>query len=273
MPDQIGPVADLLNRYGFAKEAEVAYKAFIARDPRQPERALALAHFLARQDRVAEAMAILKKAWSTCRPEQVAASALLVFDASAVTQADKRQVEAWLSAAVQKRPDLVLLASKLGAIWIYQGLFDEAEELFRRLLAGAPENVDALNNLAWLLALREPAQTQEALELINRTIEVQGATPSLVDTRAVVLIRSGKFDRAVQELQNAQASGSQKPSLALHLAWAHQAGGQTEEARKDLRQAAKLGWKVEKSDPLERSYIDKLMKGLGSTVPPIMDQR
>ena len=73
VPDQIGLVADLLNRYGFAKEAEAAYKAFIARDPKQPERILALAQFLARQDRVAEAMGILKKAWSTCRPEQVAA--------------------------------------------------------------------------------------------------------------------------------------------------------------------------------------------------------
>ena len=79
VPDQIGPVADLLNRYGFAKEAEAAYKAFVARDPKQPERALALAQFLARQDRVPEAMEILKKAWSTCRPEQVAAAALLAL--------------------------------------------------------------------------------------------------------------------------------------------------------------------------------------------------
>ena len=79
VPDQIGSVADLLNRYGFAKEAEEAYKAFIARDPSQPERVLALAQFLARQDRVAEAMEILKKAWTTCRPEQVAAAALVAL--------------------------------------------------------------------------------------------------------------------------------------------------------------------------------------------------
>ena len=71
VPDQIGPVADLLNRYGFAKEAEAAYKAFVVRDPKQPERVLALAQFLARQDRVSEAMEILKKAWTTCRPERV----------------------------------------------------------------------------------------------------------------------------------------------------------------------------------------------------------
>ena len=79
VPDQIGFVADLLNRYGFAKEAEEAYKAFIARDPKQPERALVLAQFLARQDRVAEAMAILKKAWTSCRPELVAAAALPLY--------------------------------------------------------------------------------------------------------------------------------------------------------------------------------------------------
>ena len=68
VPDEIGAVADLLNRYGFANEAELAYKAFAARNPSQPERSLALAQFLARQDRPAEAIGILKKAWSTCRP-------------------------------------------------------------------------------------------------------------------------------------------------------------------------------------------------------------
>ncbi|MGD0044936.1 MAG: hypothetical protein ABSE84_31815, partial [Isosphaeraceae bacterium] len=80
VPDQIGLVADLLNRYGFVKEAETAYKAFIASDPKQPERVLALAQFLARQDRVAEAIESLKKAWSTCRPEQVAAASLSLYD-------------------------------------------------------------------------------------------------------------------------------------------------------------------------------------------------
>ena len=256
-------MADLLNRYGFAKEAEAAYKAFIARDPKQPERVLALAQFLARQDRVAEAMEILKKAWSTCRPEQVAAAALPVFDAPSAGEAEKRQVEAWVAEAVRKRPDAVLLASKLGAIWIRQGRFDEAEELFRRLLAGNPDNADALNNLAWLLALRDQGKAQEALELIDRAIDVAGAVPSLLDTRAVVLIRAGQLDQAVEDLSNARASNAPKPSFALHLAWAYHAEGKTDEARKAFQQAEILGWKPEKSDPLERSLMDKLRQDLG----------
>ncbi len=46
-PDQIGAVADLLDRYGFAGEAEGTYKAFAARNPAEPERSLALGQFLA----------------------------------------------------------------------------------------------------------------------------------------------------------------------------------------------------------------------------------
>ena len=33
VPDQIGLVADLLSRYGFAKEAESGYKASVAHNP------------------------------------------------------------------------------------------------------------------------------------------------------------------------------------------------------------------------------------------------
>ncbi len=86
-----------MNRYGFAKEAETAYKAFIARDPKQPEPVLALAQFLARQDRVAEAIEILKKAWTICMPEKVAAASVVLFDVPSAGEDTRRQVEAWVA--------------------------------------------------------------------------------------------------------------------------------------------------------------------------------
>ena len=262
VPDQIGPVADLLNRYGFAKQAEAAYKAFIARDPRQPERTLALAQFLARQDRPAEAMAILKQAWSTCRQEQVAAAALPLFDAPSAGEAARRQVEAWVADAVRQRPDAVGLKVKLATIWLWQGRGDEAEGLYRRVLADAPDHADALNSLAWLLALRGEDKAQEALGLINRAIDVTGAVPSLVDTRAVILIRAGQLDRALGDLDLARTGDPRNPSFALHRAWAYQIEGKTDEARKAFQQAQDLGWKLAKSDPLERSFLEKLQQDL-----------
>ena len=50
IPDEIGSVAGLLERFGCAVEAEAAYRAFIVRDPNEPERVLRLASFLARQE-------------------------------------------------------------------------------------------------------------------------------------------------------------------------------------------------------------------------------
>jgi predicted Zn-dependent protease len=262
VPDQIGPVADLLNRYGFAKEAEAAYKEFVAREPGQPERVLALARFLERQDRVAEAMEILKKAWSTCRPEQVAAVALSLYDAPSAGESERRQVEALVAEAVRKRPDATLLASKMGAIWVRQGRFDEAETLFRRLLADHPDGTDALNNLAWLFALRESGKAGEAVKLIDRAVAIAGETPSLADTRAVARIRLGQVDRAVAELLAIRKQSPQVPSFALHLAWAYHAKGQDHQARTELREAEKLGLKPRTLDPLECAIFQRLRKEL-----------
>jgi len=269
VPDQIGHVADLLNRYGFAREAEAAYRAFIARDPRLPERVLLLADFLARHDRVAEAMAVLKKARSTCRPEQVATAAVPVYDAPSADETQRRQVEDWVAQAVRDRPDAVPLATWLGSIWIRQSRFDEAEALLRRLIGGNPDNVAALNNLAWLLALRDAGKAQEALGLIDRAIDVRGPNVALIDTRAVVLIRAGKFDQALRELRDAQKVDPRNQNLALHLAWAYQQkGGGTDQARTALREAEAFGWRPASSDPLERTLMDQLRQDLSHVSQP-----
>ena len=263
-PDLIGIVASLLASYGFPAEAEAAYKEFISRDPKKPERVLALASFLAGQrGRAAEALDLLSRSWQTCPPEQVAVAALSLYDAPSVTEAQRKQVESWLVEASRKRADLLVLSNKLAAIWIRQGRFDEAEELYRRVLASNPDSSEALNNLAWLLALRYPNKTDEALEKINHAIEVQGATSSLIDTKAVVLIRAKKLKDARDTLDNARKNDAKNFSLALHLAWVLRDEGHTEAARAAFREAVKLGWKADRSDPLELTFVDQLRHELG----------
>ena len=219
-PDQIYGVAILLNRYGFFKEAEQAYRAYIERDRGKPERELALAGFLAsRRDevRTSDAMAILTRAWKTCAPEQVAFTALALYDAPSVSEAQRMQIESWLVEATQKRPDLVVLSNKLAAIWIRQGRFDEAKVMYERLIGSNPDNAEALNNLAWLLALRGQDGSQDPLKLIDRAIDIQGKIPSLLDTRAVVLIRANKLDEAIETLNDAQNLDKRNISVPLHM--------------------------------------------------------
>ena len=105
----------------------------------------------------------------------------------------------------------------------------------------------------------------EALDLVNRAIEKAGTVSTLADTRAVALIRGGQLDQAEQELRGDPLDLDPKNlSLALHLAWAYQAGGKTEEARKALQHAESLGLKPEARDPLERDMIEKLVHQFAS---------
>jgi tetratricopeptide (TPR) repeat protein len=257
VPDQIGVVADLLNRHGFAREAEAAYKAFIAREPERPERALGLARFLARHDRVAEAMELLEKCSTTCAPEQIAAEALPLYLSPSVAEPQRRRIETWVAAAIQKRPEAVRLASSLGVIYIRRGRFPEAEDLLRKARLSQPDDPSVLNSLAWLLAMRDRGKAEEALQLINHAIDVtQEAVPSLLDTRAVVLIQSGRIDQALVDLTRARSADPKNPNFAVHQAWAYQAKGNTDEARKALKQAKGLGWTIAKCDPLERNLLN-----------------
>jgi tetratricopeptide (TPR) repeat protein len=273
VPDQIGSVANLLDRHGFAQEAEAAYKAFIARDPRQPERVLPLADFLARQGRHAEAVGILREAWKTCRHEAVSMTALAIYTSPSAGDPQKREVVNWLIAATNQRPDDPVLSAKLGVVLLREGRFDESEIVNRRVLGRDPENAEALNNLAWLLALRDEGKTQEALELVNRAIQVQGRTPSLLDTRAVVMIRAGQGEQAVRELPEALDRAPRNAVFALHLAWAYQSIGRTDEARGSFRTAEELGLKSDGADPLERSFIARLRRDLAGTEQPAQTSR
>jgi tetratricopeptide (TPR) repeat protein len=261
VPDQIGFVASLLDDFGFSKEAEEAYRAFIAREPGRADRLLALAQFLARRDRISEAMEILTKAWSMGRPEQVAATALAVYDAPSSGENQKRQVEAWVAEAVRKRPEAVRLTTKLGLMWIREGRFSDAEQLLRRLLARDPENADALNALAWLLAMQDQRKSPEALGLIDRAIEIRGPDSELLDTRAVVRIRAGQPGKAIDDLMAVHQVDPANAASTAHLGWAYHVSGQADLAKTAFHKAGALGWTLANADPLERAVFEKLAPG------------
>jgi Tfp pilus assembly protein PilF len=214
---------------------------------------------------VKEAVETLDKAWKTCKPEAVAVSALALIDAPGSDDNVTRKVEAWLSEAIEKSPSAApSLRPKLAAVYWKLGHYDRAETLQRQILAADPDNVESLNNLAWWLVLRDPAKAKESLELVNRAIAEVGNMSTLADTRAVALIRNGQLDQAEHELRAAQVIDPENVSLSLHLAWAYQAGGKTEQAKSEFQRVEALGLKPEARDPLERDMITKLREKFAS---------
>ncbi len=261
-PDHLGRVADLLSRSGFAREAEQAYKANVARDPGRPQAVLKLVEFLGQQNRVQEAMSLLKKTWLSCPRDLVAMAALSVYDAPSIRREDREQVDAWVTEAASKLPANPSLIVKLSGLRIRQGRFEEAERLCRQVLESRPDHAEALNNLAWLLAMRDPKQAAQALSLIDRAIELDQSDPSLADTRAVILIRSGQHDRAIAQLQVAHRQDPRDPGVAFHMAWAYQAMGDSNSARARLQEAQRLGLGPRTLDPQELVVFEQLRKTL-----------
>ena len=65
-----------------------------------------------------------------------------------------------------------------------------------------PNYYPALNNLAELLALQK-IKLDEALQDVNRAIEVRGPEGAIVNTRASVYLALGRTQDAIRELEKA----------------------------------------------------------------------
>ncbi|MFI5457357.1 MAG: tetratricopeptide repeat protein [Isosphaerales bacterium] len=256
-PDLVGRGAFLLERFGLLKEAEPAYRAYVARNPNEPERILALVEFLTRQDRPQEALGLCELAMKTCRPEAVTLTSLAIYEAKSASEPQRRKVEAWLREMVHKKPDDVVLRTKLATLCTRQGNYAEAEAIYRRLLGANQDNVEVLNNLAWQLALRDH-KSKEALTLVDRAIDIAGRNPALLDTRAVVLMQLSQGDKALQDIRDAVSSEPDKPVRYFHLARAFHMTNAHADARKALERSEALGLKEQTVDPLERESYRRL---------------
>jgi predicted Zn-dependent protease len=130
------------------------------------------------------------------------------------------------------------------------------------VLAADPQNVVALNNLGYLLALHGKGAA-EAMELLNRAIALAGPTPELVDTRAVIHLKLGQPDRAIKDLETAMAEAP-LPAVSYHLAQAHQLARNATAARDALQKAKSLGLQPDTLHALERPAYQQLHAELGT---------
>lgn len=114
-------------------------------------------------------------------------------------------------AILDSQPHSVRAWVNLGNVRSQQGLANEAEAAYRRALALAPNDVDALNNLAWLL-LEGGAALEEAEALARVAAAQTGPDQALVlDTLARILSTRGACDEADATLREALALPGQSP--------------------------------------------------------------
>jgi tetratricopeptide (TPR) repeat protein len=118
----------------------------------------------------------------------------------------------------------------------------------------------ALNNLAWMFALKDGDKSQ-ALPLITHAVELEGERPDILDTRALVHMEMGHADLAVRDIENSNAVA---PSAVkyFHLARAYQMQGRRDDSIVALEKAKEMGLTLEGLHPLERGAFRKLTEDL-----------
>ena len=255
-------VAKLLEGIEQHQAAEEAFRQYVSRS-KQAEAVLVLAAFIARRQRIAEALDLCEDAWKTCSPVDVAVVSVGVVRMGGPLAANHvPRVESQLMSAIRSSQPPVWneLMVRLADLHDFQGRHQDAARIYREILAQDQRNLVALNNLAWLLSFQSENRT-EALVLINSAIELAGPAAALLDTRAVVSLNMNRVQEALQDL-NAALEETQAAAIYIHLAQAQLRANDGVAAKESFQQAKDNGFDIAKLHPLERPDYNRLIRRL-----------
>jgi tetratricopeptide (TPR) repeat protein len=119
----------------------------------------------------------------------------------------------------------------------------DSAEIYRRILSLKPDELIALNNLAWILCEKR-GDYKQALELAQKGLQIAPKYIDLIDTRGVIYYRQGKFNKAAKDFNKCielyLGNSSSLAASHYHLARTLVALGESEKAVVNLQEALKL---------------------------------
>lgn len=251
--------ADLLEEIGELNAAEYLFRQYATMSTQQ-EAAFILAKFLARQGRVAEALAVCEQHVATGDPDVIASAVASVVSQGIATPEQLQQADVWIQKAAARSPNSLVCSIAIADLRLLQHRFDEAEKLYQMTLMNDKDNLVARNNLAWLYA-HTPGRSVQAIATINEALRIAGAYPALLDTRAMAYLNNGQSSEALKDLKEA-FEGSDLAIGYLHLALAHLQLNDSESAGIAMAEADRLGLRADALHPLERENLERVRKAL-----------
>jgi tetratricopeptide (TPR) repeat protein len=138
--------------------------------------------------------------------------------------------------------------------------YPEANEAYRRILMLDPDDLPALNNLAYNLAVYEK-QPKDALPLAARAARLGKRDPLIDDTLGWIHHLLGDDQQALRLLEPARRVLPTSATIQFHAALVFRAVGRLDDARKALDAAGQL-------DPSLRETTDfRVLDGDAETFP------
>jgi tetratricopeptide (TPR) repeat protein len=115
-----------------------------------------------------------------------------------------------------KREEKDSVAFIMGSMYERQKKYDQAEEMFKRVISGDQHNAVALNYLGYMLADRG-VRLDEALQYIKRAIDLDPQNGAYLDSLGWVYFKLGNYDLAEENLRKASEKISNDATVQDHL--------------------------------------------------------
>lgn len=133
-----------------------------------------------------------------------------------------------LAAHLVESPDNMAARNLLASTYLTADA-KRAEAEYRAVLAKQPDNLLALNNLAWLLGEQE--RLEEALPLAEHALKQMPNNPMVLDTLGSLYLKANELPKALPMLARAAELLPRDPQVQLNYAQALARSGDTAKAR------------------------------------------
>jgi tetratricopeptide (TPR) repeat protein len=149
-----------------------------------------------------------------------------------------------------------------GADYERQKKYDQAEDMFRKVLVANPQNATALNYLGYMLADRG-VKLDEALNFIKKAVDLDPANGAYLDSLGWAYFRLGRFELAEDSLIKASQRIGTDPTVQDHLGDLYQKTGRLKLAAAHWERALQE-WNKTVSAEVDSSEVAKVQKKLES---------
>ena len=190
---------------------------------------------------------------------------ILILASSILSESDapepRRTARELLEKIIQRYPQLIDAQLQLAWMNYEQKNYDQAERLYRHILETETTNIQAINNLAWILAMIRQ-DYPAALTLMNRGVELMPEVPDLRDTRAEILVAAGQLKEARSDYARCiTLSPPDSPARArflLKLAKVTARLGDSRETHDSIQQARSIDLRLNVFTAGERNEMEQI---------------
>ncbi|MCH2113873.1 MAG: tetratricopeptide repeat protein [Pirellulales bacterium] len=253
--------ASLATQYNDNEFAEQLLRFYVNRRPNSTGE---LTSFLAMYGDYEEAFGMLEQQFATnTEPAMSLALQMLRKRRAAIGNRFDEVLDKMFASAIREDPDSYARRTMRAELFEVQQKYDRSIEAYDELLILGDDmplqmRASVMNNLGYLLALKN-IRLDEAIQLVNKAMDIYGPIDDMLDTRAVVRIARKEYDLAAEDMKLA-VSISRDPVKYYHLALAQLLAGNDAAALTSWKQAKKWGFEVDKLGFLEQSAFQDFEK-------------